>query len=74
MSHTISHLLRAMRAGDVIYLADEPAGVSRQVTSVAFRNDGEVETTIFLAVNLDPAVAHRICRVKMIKPLRGKLR
>lgn len=64
----LSHLLWAMKAGDVIYVPESVA-LDRQITSGAFRNRGKVATARFLAVTTDPKDAHRVVRVTMIKPL-----
>lgn len=66
----LTHHLRAMRAGDVIYLPENGTPLNRQITSVVSRGGGRVETTVFLATTLDPSTAHRIVRITMIRPLR----
>lgn len=65
------HLLRAMRAGDVLYLFEHTNRLDRQITSVVGRNGGECQTAGFVATNLDPAFAHRVVRVTMIKPMKA---
>lgn len=66
----LTHLLRAMKAGDVIYLPESKTVLDRQIVSVVTRNEGKASTAIFVAVNADPASAHRVIRVEMITPLR----
>ena len=67
----LTHLLRAMKPGDVIYLPETGGRLDRQITSVVYRNGGKAETAYFLATNLNPSTAHRIVRVKMIRPLEN---
>jgi hypothetical protein len=60
------HLLRAMRAGDVIYLSG-PSDTS--IVATVYRDAGRCETARFVAVNPDPAMAHAVIRVTMITPM-----
>lgn len=64
------HLLRAMRPGDAIYLAETSPHLPRQVHAVVGRNEGEVSTKYFLATNLSPDTAHRVVRVTMVRALK----
>lgn len=71
---TLSHLLRAMNAGDVIYLPETAALTDMQVQSVVHRGNGRATTTRFIAVSSDPQDAHRIVRITMVEPMEGKVR
>ena len=66
------HLLRAMRAGDVLYLAEDrmTGRLDMAIASSVRRARGKIETTCFVAVNVEPTNAHRVVRVTCLKPLR----
>jgi hypothetical protein len=63
------HLLRAMRAGDVLYLTEHIPRLDKSIVIAVARAGGQCETACFVATNLDPATAHRVVRVTMITPL-----
>ena len=63
------HLLRAMRPGDVIYLASTAPRMDRHITGAVYRGKGVAHTANFIAVLLDPSKAHRVVRVEMIKAM-----
>lgn len=65
------HLLRAMRAGDVIYLPEHMWRLDVSIVASVARECGKVETACFVATNLDPARAHRVVCVTCIEPLGG---
>ncbi len=62
------HLLRAMRAGDVLYLYEHTPRMDKAILASAYRNGGKCQTACFVATNLDPDFAHRVIRVTMTKP------
>ena len=66
------HTLRAMRKGDVVYLPDKPARLDKAVTATVWRGGGKCLTACFVAVNLDPATAHRVVRVTMLRHMHSK--
>lgn len=66
MQSKYSHLLLAMRAGDVLYLTDV---LDREIQSVVYKRRGRVATANFVAVAGDPATAHRVVRITMLHPL-----
>ncbi len=65
------HLLRAMRAGDVLYLPEHTERLDRALAASIYREGGKAETACFVATNLDPTSAHRVLRVTMVKPMKG---
>jgi hypothetical protein len=66
------HLLKAMRAGDVLYLPATAPRFDRQISGAVYLHDGSASTKNFIAVLGDAAKAHRIVRITMHKPMRPK--
>ena len=64
------HLLRAMRAGDVLYLPENSERLDRAIVSSVSRDGGKVETACFVATNLDPIYAHRVVRITCLESLK----
>lgn len=65
------HLLRAMRAGDVLYLPEHQKRLDRAIVACVDRAGGDIETAVFAAVNsMLPEQTHRVVRVTCLKPLR----
>lgn len=70
MKKPYTHLLRAMRKGDVLYLPDPGKKLDRAVTSSFCRGGGKVETSRFIATNMTPILAHGVVRITCIEPLK----
>jgi hypothetical protein len=66
------HLIRAMRKGDVLYLPETIQRLDRQIVASIGREGGRAQTACFVATNLEPLMAHRIVRIKMIEPMKAK--
>ncbi len=66
------HLLRAMRAADVIYFPEHLVRLDKSFQATVYREGGKCETACFVATNLDPASAHRVVRVTMVRPVRKR--
>jgi hypothetical protein len=64
------HLLRAMRAGDTIYFSEHTTRLDKAFQATVYRGGGRCTTACFVATNLDPAEAHRVVAVTMLKPMK----
>ncbi len=64
------HVLRAMRPGDILYLASKHENFDRAIVASVTRACGKVETARFVAVNSIPETAHRVVRVTCLEPLK----
>lgn len=65
------HLLRAMRAGDVLYLVATAPRFDRHISGTVFKLGGKCETANFVAVLNDAATAHHILKITMLQPLKS---
>lgn len=63
----IRHLLRAMHVGDVIYLPEHRTRLDKQIKSCGVFDAMRFKTSCFVAVNLNPANAHRIVRIERVQ-------
>ena len=63
------HILQAMRKGDVVYFAETKAKtrMDRALRCTALQHNMNIRTANFVAVNSDPATAHRVLRVRKIR-------
>jgi hypothetical protein len=68
------HLVRAMRAGDALYLPDRKGDLDRQLVSAVGRSGGRVSTSKFVAIATGPETAHWVLKVTMHEPLKQGVR
>lgn len=64
------HLLRAMRAGDSIYLEATASRFDRQLASAVFRYGGKCSCTNLIAVRLDRVTALHVVQITILQPLK----
>ena len=64
------HLLRAMRAGDSIYLDATVPRFDRQLASAVYLYGGASSMTTLVAVHLDRVTACHVVKITMLQPLK----
>ena len=65
------HLLRAMRAGDVLYLPATAKRFDRQISGTLYRLGARASTVNVVAVRVDRVSAEHLVKITMLEPVKG---